>query len=1029
MADLGELVLRLRVDDGAYRREIQAAERLARNFDSQFGNLTSNLRVNIDTQSSSRVLRGFVSSSSTLLINGFRGITNQISRLFTNAFRAIASIPGTIFRGALLEIGAIATNTLGSALRNLADIPGQAVRTFVDFESGLNQLSVVTRQSRDELSGVTDEIRRLGIETSKAPADVIAAANSLATLGLNAEQIQGALASVVALSEATGADLELSAELIAKTGTVFGESFEDAANAITVLRNTSAALPQDVTFLLQNAGSVAANVGIEFNELAAAFATLRDTGVNARPAATGLRNVLQNISPTTDTATAALKELGLTLVDAQTGEFLGFDSFISQLEGSRQRFIDSGKGLEEFNKQLTVLFGKQGVTAALSLLQQADGAFLKNQQSLSNIGGAATDSAQGLQQGLAGALALLQGTVDTLRISLGEALAPALEAFARILTTVGNAILSSEGLFQPLINVTEQLRDTLLSGGFDDSIENLAKAFVELARSGIQQIAILFDRIAGNPDNLARSFTFLTDVISAVPNFVSSVFSSLRGFVEVVVDASRALAPLVSVLINFAGSALRRLPALFAAATNGATPLGRAVGFLENVFNALPGIISTSFAGLQQFVDVAGRVIVALNPLGALLARVGLAALDVFGPLIAQSIDPFIGLLNRASIELVNLFNQIGAFVTGGGLSGVFEPLQASFNNLLLLFGGLRANLTQLGASFGSFLLVALEEFAQTIQIVTGALANNQGLFQGLIDGLTSLFSFLAQNGSQFSDVFQIALNAVTALRDALGGVIQFFRDQDFSDTVATLREAFVGLLTSFAELRASLTGSNIEAQELGTSLGDLAVAVIRELGESLAFVINLLSNFLTLLAENPEGIRALFEGVQLAINGVVLVIDAATESVSLFTEGWMLVAEAIAIATEQVKNFGAFVADLPTAFLNPAAAAGNVVSGLIPRRHGGPVGPGGTYLVGEAGSEIGKFAGQSILFSGPTILPSPPPGKIFNASRTQKMLNTGSPQSNGGAMAELREELAEIRRLLAREFRPQLGERFRNAN
>ena len=499
MADLGELILRLRIDDSEYRRGITQARRQAERLDNDLDQPISLGRVD--------------------------------TRQARNSLRQFGANANTVITGAFLQIGASITNILTDALRGIAGIPAQAVGSFVEFEAGLNQLAVVTRQSREELSGVTDVIRQLGIETSKAPTDVIAAANALATLGIAGERLEQALPAVVALSEATATDMELSAELIAKAGTVFGGSFDELADAITTLRNTSAALPEDVTFLLQNAGSVAANVGLEFNELAAAFATARDAGINARPAATGLRNILLNLTPATDSAAAALADLGLTvdLIDDQTGEFAGFPILLQQLQQARQGFIDSGRGVEAFNANLRTLFGAEGLNSLLALLNNLDGAFAKNTQNLNNVAGAASESTEALQTGLAGALILLDGSVDTLLISLGGALAPLLEALARAVTQIANTILANEGLFTPLTEAAQQFLDTLT--GSPELIERLAAAFLQLTQAGLDQFANFLMEIAANPDILQQ---LIVDFIALI--------EGVRGVVTATGELTRALA-------------------------------------------------------------------------------------------------------------------------------------------------------------------------------------------------------------------------------------------------------------------------------------------------------------------------------------------------------------------------------------------------------------------------------------------------------------------------------------------------------
>lgn len=485
MTSLGELTLDLRLNDAGYSRDLAEARRLAQQFDRDFRRSFSNTKIpgpDIDFRSAERSVRSFTSRTDDILTGAFR------------------------------QLGGSLTNILAGALSSIASIPGQTLGSFQSFEGELNQLSVVTRASREELSGVTDEVRRLGIETSKAPGEVIAAANALATLGQTPVEIETNLPSVVALSEATRADLELSANLIAKVGTVFGTAADNAADAITTLRNTSAALPEDITFLLQQAGAVAESTETEFLDLSAAFATLRDAGINARPAATGLRNILQNLNPTAASAQEAISALNLELIDSQTGNFAGFEELLAQLQASRQGFIDSGEGLAAYNRNLQVLFGREGVVALTTLLAQVDGAFAKNTRSLGNIEGAASSASESLLVGLSGALQRFQGTIQTLAIDLGKALAPVAEAAVQLGITLGNALLEAD-VFSTLAEGANTLKEAI--SGNPELIQGLADAFVSLSQQAAVVVGDFFTQLAEDPQEIADSFNGLITIVDS----------------------------------------------------------------------------------------------------------------------------------------------------------------------------------------------------------------------------------------------------------------------------------------------------------------------------------------------------------------------------------------------------------------------------------------------------------------------------------------------------------------------------------
>lgn len=74
---------------------------------------------------------------------------------------------------------------------------------------------------------------------------------------------------------------------------------------------------------------------------------------------------------------------------------------------------------------------------------------------------------------------------------------------------------------------------------------------------------------------------------------------------------------------------------------------------------------------------------------------------------------------------------------------------------------------------------------------------------------------------------------------------------------------------------------------------------------------------------------------------------------------------------------------------------SGNVTT-LTPRKEGGPVSAGQSYLAGEAGIEMGIIGGKPMLFTGPTAFTSPASGQIFSAPETRQMLAVNPVISQG---------------------------------
>lgn len=282
-----------------------------------------------------------------------------------------------------------------------------SVRSAIDFEKSLVNLSQVTGKTTDQLKPLSDEVTRLATTLGTSSKDLIDAAQTLAQAGFSAEKTKQALdilakttlassfGKITDTTEGAIAALAQFSDLSASTATQI-QFLESTLNSINSVSKAFAVESSDLITVIRRTGGVFAAAGGSVEELIALFTSVRaTTRESAETIATGLRTIFTRIQrpETID----LLKNLGIQLQDAE-GKFVGayeavkrLAEGLSALDPRDVRFagiIEELGGFRQVGKVIPLL--KQFAVAqdALNVAQAASGSVAEDariaQQSLAN---------------------------------------------------------------------------------------------------------------------------------------------------------------------------------------------------------------------------------------------------------------------------------------------------------------------------------------------------------------------------------------------------------------------------------------------------------------------------------------------------------------------------------------------------------------------------------------------------------------------------------------------------------------------
>lgn len=265
-----------------------------------------------------------------------------------------------------------------------------AVTANMEFEKSLSSLRSLTGVSAQELNYFRTEAIRMGMDSTQSASQMVDAfkliGSQMPELLKNKTALTQTAEAAVVLAEAAELDVPTAAKALTGALNQMGASSSEASNYINILAAASQQGSADIPYLnkaIENAGGAASSTGVKFNELVAIIEAIAPKITDAASAGTNLRNIFLTLESSTD------QNLRPSVV--------GLSTAIDNL---------SKKNLDAV--QLTKMFGKESVTAAIAILQEKD-SFDKLSQSIKDTN-TAYDQAAINNDNLAGSIGKLQSS-------------------------------------------------------------------------------------------------------------------------------------------------------------------------------------------------------------------------------------------------------------------------------------------------------------------------------------------------------------------------------------------------------------------------------------------------------------------------------------------------------------------------------------------------------------------------------------------------------------------------------------------
>lgn len=528
----------------------------------------------------------------------------------------------------------IGTGMSAAVTAPLAGFAAMTVKTAGNFEASMNRVEAATGATAEEIKAMRDMAVQLGADTSFSASESADAMEMLAKNGLAASQIlDGAVAASMDLAAASGSDLSSAADVATDVMMNFGKEAKELGglvDGITGVLLQSKFGFDDYRLAIGQAGGVAGNLGVTFQDFNAVIAATSSAFASGSDAGTSFKNFLTRLVPASDAAAARIEELGLSFFAAD-GSMKSMSAIAGELQAKMAGLSD-----EQLNAAMKDIFGVDAMRTGIMLMKQGAEGIDAMRAKISEA--SAEEQAAARLKGFNGELEKLSGAFETLQIAIADsgllamvtsfvskvaewvdALASAnpqllrmgvivgglAAALGPIVLTLGTlavgiaavgapvaAVVASiaaltAGLiaFAPQINAAQAAIEGWVSSGWDvlkNAINAAQTAIENLATSGVQSIANLVNGVQTWIENkLFGIFDGIRAKVNAVKDTFYNLYDAVVGhsFIpDMVTGIGQWMAKLGGLMVQPANEAVNQVSGSMSSLGDVGEGVGQAIG-------------------------------------------------------------------------------------------------------------------------------------------------------------------------------------------------------------------------------------------------------------------------------------------------------------------------------------------------------------------------------------------------------------------------------------------------------------------
>lgn len=768
------------------------------------------------------------------LVNQYTDALNNLQKEETETGDAAEKTAKGGLQAFAVALGNLASQAISKAVSGLGNLVKSVIETGKAFDTAMSRVKAISgRIAEEDIPAIIDKAKEMGLSfeegadaTSTAMNIISAKAEQLgattkftateaadafsymAMAGWKAKDMLNGIDGVMALAEASGAELALTSDIVTDSLSAFGEKAGEAGRLADIMAAAATNSNTNVEMMGETfkfAAPLAAALGYNMEDVAIATGIMANSGIKATMAGTSLRAIFTRLSTGTGEAGAALKGLGIDLEDGN-GKMKSWLTVMDELRGSfghlrmpinelnaelnkldsaledgeideedfneaQDKLIQKAYGAEGAMKAqyASMLAGKNGLSGFLAIVNSSEEDFDKLTKSIYNSEGAASEMASVMRDNLEGSLVLLSSAFDAFKKSIYESFSAPMNNLVKSITN--NIMPALQGVVEGVPGSSNKLTDAI-SNFINNSIKEAAKILPE----AVNVIGTVADSIGEASVRNMPEF---------IRNGVSLIEQIADGIIKSAPDAVKGIGKFIAESVTGAGDLLTHV------ADTAADTLP---GFIDAIFMVAPKIVNSITRVVQKIAE----------NLPGILEKITDAI-----PAAVDGVAEFVG---TQTPKLVAAVIQI--------VTGLVEALPSITRHLVDAVPPIIASLTKLLPSLFKDLTLAIVENAPAL--VRALILLSIEVTKMLPDIITPIIRMMPE----------LTVAMAQAVVESAPEVVAAFGEM-FADVANSLPALFGAVVTAFVGLRddiaAALAGAWTEVETASQPAADFVVGVWQE--------------------------------------------------------------------------------------------------------------------------------------------------------------------------------------------------------